>query len=86
MGQPYIYVVDANYRNAGELYLGHKHNGLDIEIKYAVEVLKGLQQIWGRPVHLQARIDEDVMLFSFDGKQSTHQRINEEMPKPAHQV
>ena len=35
MGQPFIYVVDGNYCNRGELYLAHKHNGLDIEIKYA---------------------------------------------------
>ena len=86
MGQPYIYVVDANYKNAGELYLAHKHNGLDIEIKYAVETLKGVQKIWNRPVHLQARIDDDMMLFSFDGKQSQQQKIHDELPKPAHQM
>ncbi len=86
MGQPYIYVVDANYRNAGELYLAQKHNGLDIEIKYAIETLKGLQHLWGRPVHLQARIDDDLMLFTFDGKQSQQQKIHNDMAKPAHQM
>jgi stage V sporulation protein R len=86
MGQPYIYVVDANYRNAGELFLAQKHNGLDIEIKYAVETLKSLHHIWSRPVHLQARIDEDMMLFSFDGRQSTQQKIHTDLPKPAHQI
>jgi stage V sporulation protein R len=86
MGQPYIYVVDANFRNAGELYLAHKHNGLDIEIKYAIETLKGLHHIWTRPVHLQARIDDDMMLFSFDGKQSQQQKIHDDLPKPAHQI
>ena len=54
MGQPYIYVVDANYRNAGELFLAHKHNGLDIEIKYAIETLKNMHHMWTRPVYLQA--------------------------------
>jgi stage V sporulation protein R len=86
MGQPYIYVVDANYRNAGELYLAHKHNGLDIEIKYAVETLKNMHQIWTRPVHLQARIDDDMMLFSFDGKQSQQQKVHDDLPKPAHHL
>ena len=86
MGQPYIYVVDANYRNAGELYLAHRHNGLDLEIRWAVETLKSLQAMWNRPVHLQAKIDEDMMLFSFDGKQSQQQKVNEELPKPAHRV
>ena len=82
MGQPYIYVVDANYRNAGELYLAQQHNGLDIEIKYAIETLKGLQHLWNRPVHLQARIDDDMMLFSYDGKQSHQQKIHDDLPKP----
>jgi stage V sporulation protein R len=86
MGQPYIYVVDANYKNAGELYMAQKHNGLDIEIKYAIETLKSVQRIWNRPVHLQARIDDDMMLFSYDGKQSQQQKIHSEMPKPAHQL
>src|ERR1700678_1662792 len=36
MGRPFIYVVDGNYANRGELYMAQKHNGLDIEIKYAV--------------------------------------------------
>ncbi len=85
-GQPYIYVLDGNYRNRGELYLGHKHNGLDIEIKYAVETLKQLYAVWRRPVHLHAMIDEDAMLFSYDGEQSTQQRIDDSLPTAAHTV
>jgi stage V sporulation protein R len=85
-GQPYIYVVDGNYANRGELYLAHRHNGADLDIKYATATLKNVQEIWGRPVHLQARIDDDMVLFSFDGENSQEQRINEELPKPAHSV
>jgi hypothetical protein len=33
-GQPFIYVVDGNYANRGELYLAHKHIGFDLDIKY----------------------------------------------------
>ena len=33
MGQPFVYVVDGNYANRGELYLAQKHNGLDMEIR-----------------------------------------------------
>ncbi|MCG3136498.1 MAG: hypothetical protein HJJLKODD_00332 [Phycisphaerae bacterium] len=85
--RPYIYVVDGNYANRGELYLAHKHNGFDIDIRYAVETLKNLYNIWSRPVHLQAHIDNDMILFSFDGNQSQQQRINEkELPKPAHRI
>lgn len=80
--QPYIYVMDGNYRNRGELYLAHRHNGADIEIKYAVETLKQLQRVWRRPVHLHARIDDEPMLFSFDGEQSTQRRVDDRVDDP----
>ena len=83
--QPYIYVMDGNYRNRGELYLTHRHTGADIEIKYAVETLKRLHRVWKRPVHLSARIDDEPILFSFDGEQSTQQHIDDGMEPPAHQ-
>jgi stage V sporulation protein R len=83
-GRPYIYVVDGNYANRGELYLAHKHNGVDVQIKYAVETLKNLQKIWSRPVHLQARIDDEMVLFTYDGHQSNQQTLTEDLPKPAH--
>jgi stage V sporulation protein R len=82
--QPYIYVMDGNYRNRGELYLAHCHNGADIDIKYAVETLKELQRAWKRPVHLNARIDDEPILFTFDGGQSTQQHIDERIDPPAH--
>jgi stage V sporulation protein R len=86
MGQPFIYVCDGNYRNAGELFLAHQHNGLDIEIKYATETLKNVYRVWGRPVHLQAKIDDEMMLFSYDGTQGKQQTIHDDLPPPAHRV
>lgn len=83
-GQPYIYVADGNYANRGELYLAHKHIGVDLEIRYANECLKNLQKIWGRPVHLQARIGEDMMLFSSVSEEIKQQKVKEDTPKPAH--
>ena len=84
--QPYIYVVDGNYANRGEMYLAHKYNGADLDIKYAVETLKRVQQIWRRPVHLQALINDEMVLFSCDGENSQQQKINEDLPKPAHSL
>ncbi|TWT44554.1 SpoVR family protein [Phycisphaerae bacterium RAS1] len=83
-GQPYIYVVDANYMNRGDLYLAHKHLGVDLDIKYSHECLKSLQRLWKRPVHLQARIDDDMMLFSADGESVKQQKIKDDTPRPAH--
>jgi len=82
--QPYIYVLDGNYRNRGELYLGHKHLGVDLDIKYATETLKAMHTLWHRPVHLHALIDDAPMLFSYDGQQSTQHRVDKAVAAPAH--
>ncbi|UCE60046.1 MAG: SpoVR family protein [Phycisphaerales bacterium] len=84
--QPYIYVVDGNYRNRGELYLCHRHNGADLDIKYAVATLKELFRVWKRPVHVNARIDNEPILFTFDGEQSSQQHIDDKIDEPAHLV
>jgi len=81
--QPYIYVLDGNYRNRGELYLGHRHGYIDLDIKYAKETLKALYRLWRRPVHVESVIDDDPILFSFDGEQSTQQTIDDATPAPA---
>ncbi len=85
-GQPYIYVVDGNYRNRGELYMAHRHNGADLDIRFAVETLKNVQHVWRRPAHLQAQINDEMVLFSFDGQQSQQQKIHADLPKPAHAI
>ncbi len=83
-GQPYIYVVDGNYANRGELYLAHKHIGVDVDIKYASECLLNLHRLWRRPVHLQARIKDEMLLFTCGGDNVTHQKVRDDLPKPAH--
>jgi len=84
--RPYIYVLDGNYRNRGELYLGHRHNGVDLDIKFAQETLKALQAIWKRPVHIRALIDDEPILFSYDGEQSAQQHIDDALPEPANDL
>jgi len=88
MGQPFIHVADANYLNRGELYLAHQWNGADIEIASALEVLRNLRRIWGRPVHLQARIEDEMRLFTVedpDGEPAS-ETIDDDTPQPAHLV
>ncbi len=88
MGQPFIHVLDANYQNRGELYLGHQWNGLDLELSKAGEVLKALRAIWGRPVHLATRLEEDSMLFSAiepDG-QIKKEKISERTARPGNEL
>ncbi len=87
-GEPFIYVVDANYLNRGELYLAHQWTGLEVEIARSNQVLSNLRVLWGRPVHLQARVNDDMWLFSClePGKDVKKEKITEETPGPAHVV
>jgi stage V sporulation protein R len=87
-GEPFIHVVDANYLNRGELYLAHQWTGLEVEVARATTVLENLRIIWGRPVHLQARVNDDMWLFTCaePGKDIKKEKISEETPPPAHIV
>ncbi len=67
-GQPNIAVIDANYRNRGELYLKHRHEGVNLKHDHAVDTLKNLGGIWRRPVHIETIIEGKGKLLSFDGK------------------
>jgi stage V sporulation protein R len=68
-GRPWIYVVDGNYRNRGELLLKHEHNGVDLRLDHAADTLANIQFVWSRPVHLQTIVDEKPTLLSFDGSE-----------------
>lgn len=88
MGQPFIYVVDANYLNRGELYLAHQFNGLEVDVSKAREVLSALRTVWGRPVHLHVHVDDANYLFTCEnpGEQVRKQRIGDDTPRPAHVI
>jgi stage V sporulation protein R len=66
-GKPWIYVVDGNYRNRGELLLKHEHNGVDLKLDHASDTLANIQFVWSRPVHLQTIVDGKPTTLSFDG-------------------
>jgi stage V sporulation protein R len=70
-GNPYIYVVEANYENRGELLLQHEHRGVDLRADYARETLKAMVRVWKRPVVLATVIDAKPALVRFDGKEHT---------------
>jgi stage V sporulation protein R len=75
-GQPYIVVEDGNYANRGELYLRHRHEGIDLKPDYARETLRNIYRIWTRPVHIETAIDEKRRLISFDGKDFAERKID----------
>lgn len=68
MGQPYIEVVDGDYRRSGYLYLVHRYDGRDLHEKYAVETLKSVTALWGTDVFLETTMENASIVFkgSFD--------------------
>jgi stage V sporulation protein R len=68
-GQPFIHVEDANLGNRGELLLRHDHQGIDLKVDWAREVLKALVRVWRRPVEIHTRIEGKHNLLRFDGKE-----------------
>lgn len=77
-GKPWIYVLNGNHGNRGELLLRHGYNGVELKIPEARDVLTNIQFIWGRPVHLETVIDDKPALLSFDGSEHTQQTIGAE--------
>ena len=76
-GQPFIQVEDGNYGNRGELYLKHRHEGIDLKFDYANDTMRNLHKIWTRPVHLETAVDETPYLLTFDGNEIKKQKIQE---------
>ncbi|MGL4554561.1 MAG: SpoVR family protein [Gemmataceae bacterium] len=70
-GKPWIYVIDGNHRNRGELLLKHQHGGVDLKLDHAAETLRNVQALWGRPVHLSTAVDGKPTTLSFDGTEHT---------------
>jgi stage V sporulation protein R len=51
-GKPTIAVFDGNFENRGELLLGHRYNGVMLDLDEARDVLERVHELWGRPVNL----------------------------------
>ncbi len=71
-GRPFIYVVDGNYRNRGDLYLRHEFQGIELKQDYAQACLQNLQLIWSRPVSIETVVDGAPTILSWDG---THHEV-----------
>ena len=74
-GQPLIYVREANYENRGELYLEHRHEGIDLKMDYAKATLENIQKVWSRPVHLETALEGRGKLLRFDGEKHSEKNL-----------
>ena len=63
----FIYVVDANHLNRGELLMGHRHEGVDLQVNYARDTLRNLERVWRRPVSLLTVVEGKPKRIRYDG-------------------
>jgi stage V sporulation protein R len=67
-GFPYIEVTNGDYRGNRELYLRHRFEGAELDVKYARKVLEYVYKLWGRPVHLQTVVEDETRVMRYDGE------------------
>ncbi|MED0673833.1 SpoVR family protein [Aneurinibacillus aneurinilyticus] len=73
-GFPYIQVQDGDYLHNGELYLFHQFEGMELDVKYLEKTLPYVHKLWGKSVHIETRIEDRRVLFTYDGKKC-HRRF-----------
>jgi stage V sporulation protein R len=73
-GQPIIEVIDGNFRNRGEIVLGHRHDGQDLDLAQAKETLRHLYRLWNRPAHVETLVEGRRRRLSYDGE--THELVD----------
>ncbi|MFG6149589.1 SpoVR family protein [Halobacillus sp. B23F22_1] len=67
-GFPYITVEDGDYMKSGELYLKHHYEDVELDLTYLEKTLPYVYQLWGRPVHMETRVEDRDVAFSYGGK------------------
>ncbi|MFC0612735.1 SpoVR family protein [Scopulibacillus daqui] len=75
-GYPFIVVENGDYMKNGELYLKHRYEDMELDIKYLEKVLEYVYQLWGRSVHLETVIEDHPVLFSCDGTRVHRKRLD----------
>ncbi|HZS43604.1 MAG TPA: SpoVR family protein [Blastocatellia bacterium] len=68
-GFPYIEVYDGDYNRNRELYLRHRFEGIELDVKYARKVLEYVYKLWGRDVHLETTVDGESVVMHYDGQE-----------------
>ncbi|AEI43963.1 SpoVR family protein [Paenibacillus mucilaginosus] len=68
-GFPYITAMDDDYQGRGELLLLHRYEGLELDRKYVDRTLPLVHRLWGKPVHLETRGENQrTVRYSCDGQ------------------
>lgn len=67
-GFPYLVIKDADYDRNGELYIEHRYESIELDLKYLERTLPHIYSLWGRNIHLETVVEEKKALFTYDGK------------------
>jgi stage V sporulation protein R len=74
-GNPVIELSNANHSNRGELYLVHRHEGVELHLPKAHKTLENLFHIWKRPVYLQTVSEGEAVCLRYDGKEHGRDKV-----------
>ena len=66
-GFPYLVIEDGDHLNNGELYIQHRFEGMELDLKYLEKTLPYVYQLWSKTVHLQTMVENKKVVFTFDG-------------------
>lgn len=66
-GFPYLVVENGDFLRSGELYLKHRFEGMELDLKYLEKTLPHVYRLWGKSVHLETTIEDKNAVFSYDG-------------------
>lgn len=70
-GFPSLFVTDGDFNRVGELYLLHKYEGMELDLKYVERTLPHVVHLWGKSVHLETVVEDKKIVFSCDGKKTS---------------
>jgi stage V sporulation protein R len=68
-GFPYLQVENGDHNGNRELYLKHRYEGTELDLRYGRKALEHVYTLWGRPVHLETVIDDETTVLHFNGEQ-----------------
>ncbi|MGX9706611.1 SpoVR family protein [Laceyella tengchongensis] len=74
-GHPVIVVQDGDYLQNGELYLVHRYEGVELDLKYLENTLPHVYACWGRSVHLETVVEGRKVVFCYNGKKCTRRFV-----------
>ena len=74
-GFPYLEVMDGDWQRSGELYVIHRYEGIELDLKYVERTLPYLVRLWGKAAHLETVVENKAVLFTCDGQQTTRKSV-----------